>query len=193
MRITAGEFRGRNLLVPKGDHIRPTSDMTRQAIFNILNSGRFLADIDFDLVDAQVIDAFCGTGALGLESLSRGAAGCVFIDKDRASLASAKQNAENFRIESGVHFILKEAAKIGPKPDYIPAANLFFVDPPYRKALIPPALGALAENGWLAPSALGVLESETRIADDELSGLPFDVLDTRPYGDTLVRIVHYTA
>lgn len=192
MRITAGEYRGRNLIVPKGDGVRPTSDMTRQAMFNILVSGRFLSEIDFELVDAQVLDVFCGTGALGLEALSRGAAGCVFVDKEKTSLACARQNAENFRIESGVHFILKDATKIGPRPAHVPAANLVFVDPPYRKGLIAPTLAALAENGWLAPSALGVLESETRIADDELSLLPFDLLDKRPYGDSVVRIVHYT-
>lgn len=191
MRITAGEYRGRNLIVPKGDGVRPTSDMTRQAMFNILVSGRFLSEIDFELVDAQVLDVFCGTGALGLEALSRGAAGCVFVDKEKTSLACARQNAENFRIESGVQFILKDATKIGPRPANVPAATLVFVDPPYRKGLIAPTLAALVENGWLARSALGVLESETRIADDELSHLPFDLLDKRPYGDSVVRIVHY--
>ena len=139
-----------------------------------------------------MLDVFCGTGALGLEAISRGAAGCVFIDRDKTSLATARQNAENFHIDTGLDFILRDAAKLGPKPAHIPAANLAFVDPPYRKGLIAPALAALAQNGWLAPSALGVLESETRIADDELSLLPFDLLDKRPYGDSVVRIVRYT-
>lgn len=192
MRITGGEYRGRTLIVPKGEGVRPTSDMTRQAVFNLLVAGRFLAEVDFELDGAQVLDAFCGTGALGLEALSRGAAGCVFIDRDKASITSARQNAEKFRITEPLHFILKDTAKIGPKPAHIPAAELVFIDPPYRKGLIVPALEALSQNGWLAPSAIGVLESETRFADDELSPLPFDLLDKRPYGDSVIRIVRYT-
>ncbi|MGZ9109177.1 MAG: 16S rRNA (guanine(966)-N(2))-methyltransferase RsmD [Micavibrio sp.] len=191
MRITGGEFRGRNLLVPKGDAVRPTSDRMRQSIFNMLVAGRWLAEADFDLVGSTVLDAFCGTGALGLEALSRGAGACVFIDKDKTSLSYARQNAEKLKLES-VHFILKDSTKPGARPASAPEADLVFLDPPYRKGLIAPALLALAENGWLAPSAIAVLESETAVPDDELSGLRFDCLESRGYGDSLVRILRYT-
>lgn len=192
MRITGGEFRGRILQVPKGDAVRPTSDRTRQAMFNIITAGRWRLDGDgFTLDDAHVIDVFCGTGALGLEALSRGAASGVFIDKDKTSLAFAKQNAEMLKVGNQASFFLKEASKIGMKPVALHAASLIFLDPPYRKQLVAPALMALIEGGWMAPSAIVVIETEKDVAADDLAVLPFVCLDARSYGDTLVRILKY--
>ena len=190
MRITAGEFRGRILQVPKGDAVRPTSDRTRQAIFNIIFSGNWLDDgEEFDLDDAAVMDVFCGTGSLGLEAISRGAESCIFVDKDRISIECARANAEMLKLGTRASFIPREAAKIGPKPPTTKAAKMVFVDPPYRKDLVPPALQALCDGGWIETGALVIVETESTVADDDLAGLPFDLRDTRPYGDTLIRIL----
>ncbi|MDB5491350.1 MAG: rRNA ((966)-N(2))-methyltransferase RsmD [Micavibrio sp.] len=190
MRITAGEFRGRILQVPKGDAIRPTSDRTRQAIFNIIFSGNWLEDgEEFDLEGAAVLDVFCGTGALGLEAISRGAESCTFIDKDRTSIECAKANAEMLKLGSRASFILREAAKIGPKPVALQPARMVFVDPPYRKDLVPPALLALSDGGWIETGAVVIVETESTIAGNDLVNLPFELRDTRPYGDTLIRIL----
>lgn len=190
MRITAGEFRGRILQVPKGDAVRPTSDRTRQAIFNIIFSGNWLDDgEEFDLDGATVMDVFCGTGSLGLEAISRGAESCVFVDKDRISIECAKANAEMLKLGPRASFILREAAKIGPKPAAVKAAKMVFIDPPYRKDLVPPALQVLCEGGWIETGAVVIVETESTVAADDLAGLPFDLRDTRPYGDTLIRIL----
>jgi len=161
MRITSGIYRGRNLIVPKGDAVRPTSDRMRQAMFNILTAGRFLdsseTDIEFDLDGAFVLDAFCGTGALGLEAISRGAVGCVFIDKDKTSLNCARDNVANCKIDTNVHFLLQDSGKLGVKPGSVPQANLALLDPPSRKGLVDPALSARAKNGWMATSAIAAV------------------------------------
>jgi 16S rRNA (guanine966-N2)-methyltransferase len=193
MRITAGEFRGRVLQAPEGDAVRPTSDRTRQAIFNIIFSGNWLDDgEEFDLNGANVLDVFCGTGALGLEAMSRGAGSCVFVDKDRTSIECVKGNAEMLKLGPRASFILREAAKIGPKPAAMPMARMVFLDPPYRKDLVPPALQALSEGGWIETGALVIVETESAVAADDLAGLPFDLRDTRAYGDTLIRFLRKT-
>lgn len=193
MRITAGEFKGRVLQVPKGDAVRPTSDRTRQAIFNILYSGKWLQDgEEFDLGAAVIMDVFCGTGALGLEALSRGAASCVFVDKDRVSLDCARANAVLVKAGERASFILSEAAKLGPKPAKANQAHIVFIDPPYRKMLVAPALAALNGGGWLADGAIAIVETESDVAADDLAGLPFAVRDARSYGDTLIRILRKT-
>lgn len=190
MRITAGEFRGRVLQVPKGDAVRPTSDRTRQAIFNIIYSGKWLEDgEEFDFGEAAVMDVFCGTGALGLEALSRGAQSCVFIDNDRNSLDCARGNAEMVKAGERASFILREAAKLGPKPENVTASRMVFIDPPYRKNLVTPALRALVEGGWLAEGAVLIVETESNMSEGDLAGLPFSVRDTRRYGETLIRIL----
>jgi 16S rRNA (guanine966-N2)-methyltransferase len=191
MRITGGEYRGRTIKAPQGLNVRPTTDKNRQAIFNIIQKYGHP-------VDSHVLDIFCGTGALGLESISRGASSCTFVDKDKTSIAFARENADALGVNSYATFIHREAAKIGPRPAGVAQADLVFVDPPYRQGLIYPALAALVQsasgkNAWLAPQALVVVESETEISDEELADLPFDLLDARPYGDTLIRLLRYCA
>ena len=191
MRITGGEYRGRIIKAPQGLNVRPTTDKNRQAIFNIIQKYGHP-------VDSHVLDIFCGTGALGLESISRGASSCTFVDKDKTSIAFARENADALGVNSYATFIHREAAKIGPRPAGVAQADLVFVDPPYRQGLIYPALAALVQsasgkNAWLAPQALVVVESETEISDEELTDLPFDLLDARPYGDTLIRLLRYCA
>ena len=189
MRITGGDYRGRIIKAPQGLNVRPTTDKNRQAIFNIIQKYGHP-------VDSHVLDLFCGTGALGLEAISRGALSCTFVDRDKTSIAFARENADQLGVNSYATFIHKEAARIGPRPSGVAQADLVFIDPPYRQGLIYSALAALVQsavgkNAWLVPQAIIVIESETEVPDDELSDLPFDLLDTRPYGDTMIRLLRY--
>lgn len=184
MRITAGEHRGRILKVPEGDAVRPTTDKVRQAIFNILRA--------YDLPeDAVVMDLFCGTGSLGLESLSRGAVHATFIEKQRDHLRFAQENATAMNIAGQCTFIQKEAAQIGPRAATAEPATLAFLDPPYRLNLLPPALQALHDGGWLADKAIVVCEHEKNAAVAFPAG--FTLIDQRPYGDTQISFLRYQA
>ncbi len=182
MRITGGIYGGRVLQSPKDRTIRPTSDKVRQAIFNII-SGRGLLD------EAVVLDAFCGTGALGIEAISRGALCCTFIDKNRSSLDLCRQNYAALKIEAKSSFFLKDAGKPGAKPLEIAAANLVFLDPPYSKGLVQEALDGLGANGWLAQDAAILIESETSLDPETLSGV--DILLVRDYGDTRIALAQW--
>lgn len=132
------------------------------------------------------MDCFCGTGALGLEALSQGVESCVFVDNARSSLELAKENAAALKVGSEAVFILKDVAKMGAKPDDIAPRSLVFLDPPYRKNLIPQALEALQGGGWLAPDAFIVIEVEK----DFSAMLPpgFTVQDVRDYGETKLML-----
>lgn len=177
MRITAGQFRGRTLQAPPGDAVRPTSDKLRQAIFNILLQYGHP-------VDSVVLDAFCGTGALGLEALSRGATQAIFMDRDKTSINFARDNGTAFKLAPDqAHFLLKDATKPGPRPAMIPVATLAFFDPPYRKDLITSAAMSLHENGWIDADTLLVMESESAWQPQG-----FDVRDDRQYGETRLVI-----
>lgn len=179
MRIIGGAQRGHPLKTPAGDAIRPTSDKVRLAIFNALYSRG-------GVTDAIVLDAFCGTGALGLEALSQGATSGIFFDVAKASLSLAKENARALGQESCCHFYLKDATKCGVKPTEIPAATLVFLDPPYRKNLVPLTLDALKTGGWIAPDAMIVIETE------EMADLPSnhgECAFDKTYGETRVRFL----
>ena len=182
MRIIAGTHGGRRLLVPKGRDIRPTSDKIRGAIFNSLRS-RGVAE------DAVVLDGFCGTGALGLEALSQGAARCVFVDKDRTSLELARENATALGLADRSKFILKELAKYGQKSETEELFSLVFLDPPYNKNLVVPALITLDEGGRLASGAVLGIETEKGFKDS----FPhtYTALDERVYGETKVLTLSY--
>lgn len=179
MRIVAGRFGGRKLEVPEGRDIRPTGDKVRGAVFNALRS-RGAVD------GAVVFDAFCGSGALGLEALSQGARRCTFMDKAPDSLALARRNAENLGVLDEALFLRKDATKAGDKPQDAPPAKLVFLDPPYAKDLIVPALITLYAGGWIAKGAWAVCESEKAFA----GMLPaFCARDQeKTYGDTKVML-----
>ena len=182
MRITAGTHRGKLLKVPTGMAVRPTSDKVRQAIFNILKA--------YDLpVNAQVLDGFAGSGALGLEALSRGAAHVTFIEKDKAHFDYIKGNAASMKVAEQCRFMLKDVTAGGPKPAGALPVQLVFLDPPYRLQLLAPALAALAAGGWLGPGAYCVCEHENG-ATPALTP-DFSLLDQRRYGDTQVSFVRY--
>lgn len=181
MRITSGQYRGRILKAPEGKTVRPTSDMVRQAVFNVLLQYGHP-------VDSVVIDAFSGTGALGLEALSRGARFCTFMDNNRTSMDFTKDNAAMLKIGAEALFLQKDATKPGPRPGVIAQADLVFLDPPYSKDLIIPALLALDENGWVGPSAVVVMESENHWQAAEHLPPYFEHLDTRSYGGTWIHM-----
>ncbi len=182
MRISGGEYRGRIIGVPKGQDIRPTSDKVRQAVFNSL--------LQYGLPDgAQVLDMFCGTGVLGLEALSRGAEFCTFIDKSPDSVRCAHQNIDALGVVARTRLMQKDSTKLGDKPlEQIPA-NLVFLDPPYRQALVLPALTNAAKQGWLAPGALCVIECEKE-ADIYVPEV-FSLVKRRTYGDTQIIVCSY--
>lgn len=182
MRITAGEFRSRKIIAPPGNDIRPTSDMIRQVMFNMLQK--------YDLpVGAVVLDVFCGTGALGLEALSRGAASCVFIDKSRKSLDCCRENIASLKVDDRAKTIHRDALTPG-KPEGSPA-SLIFLDPPYRKDFIAPALKALAAEGWIAPGAVCVAEAEGGARTAVPEG--FALLDSRAHGGTEILFYRFAA
>ena len=176
MRIVAGRHRGRRLLAPPGETVRPTSDRAREALFNILSHGRLAAD-GAPFAEAAVLDAFAGTGALGLEALSRGAAAAVFIEQAREALAILRRNIAALGEDTRARVVPGDATRPPRAPS---ACALVFLDPPYRSGLAAAALGALDAAGWLAPEALAVVELAAR---EEL-GPPteFLLLDERVYG-----------
>jgi 16S rRNA (guanine966-N2)-methyltransferase len=189
VRITGGRFGGRALHAPKDARVRPTADKTRQAIFNILNHNAF--GIGFALDGARVADLFAGTGALGLEALSQGAAFCLFVEDDADSRALIRENVEAFALTGETKIWRRDATRLGPMAAGAggPFA-LAFLDPPYRKDLLAPALTSLADGGWLAPNALIV--AETAADEDVPSTDGFAILDARQYGDTLVTFLGRT-
>ncbi|MCC6597889.1 MAG: 16S rRNA (guanine(966)-N(2))-methyltransferase RsmD [Alphaproteobacteria bacterium] len=183
MRIVAGEHRGRKLLAPDDKSVRPTSDKVRGAIFNALQSR-------MNIQNTHVIDAFCGTGALGLEALSRGAAHCTFIDSDKKALLLAKTNAQTLDLLKRARFLNADMTRqnriTAPPSPY----ELVFLDPPYRKSLIEPALYGLVQNNHIAENAWVVIESEKE-HDLVLSGA-FTVQNQKIYGDTKITLLRHT-
>lgn len=185
MRIIGGTSRGLHL-TPVGDgdakaHLRPTSDRVREAIFNLLINGGYGGPVQ----GARVLDVFAGTGALGLESLSRGAAECVFIENGATSTAILKRNIGLMRAEARAEILRRDAVKPGLNPGA--AFDLVFLDPPYGKSMGEAAIAALAT--WLAPEALIVWEENTK----PLTPAGFTLEDQRKYGDTIVTILRAPA
>lgn len=154
MRIVAGKHRGRTLRAPEGRDVRPTSDRARQTLFDMLTHRKF-AEANFEFEGVRVADVFCGTGALGLEALSRGAEHAVFMDIDRKAIEAARENAKNLGEDSRATFLQIDATR-PPRCDD-PCA-LIFLDPPYRSGLGEKVLAALAEKNWFAPGAIATVE-----------------------------------
>lgn len=190
MRITGGQLRGRTLSPPKDKEIRPTSDKVRAAIFNALGSR-----IDFN--GLRVLDAFCGTGALGLEALSRGAEHAVFRDISPTSLKLARANVTHLGLDARATFELGDSAKPMPpcaQKSKTSTFDLVFIDPPYRKDLILPLCRSLITHNSLNPGGLMIIESEkdldletlTHPSADQNSVIPHIVFD-KIYGDTRIR------
>jgi 16S rRNA (guanine966-N2)-methyltransferase len=180
MRIVGGKFKGRSIAAPAGQVTRPTSDRVREAIFNILSHG--IEGFSFE--GARVLDLFAGTGALGLEALSRGSRSCQFVDDDAAARGLVRRNADGLGVIGQCKIWRRDATKLGlcaPQPPF----DLVFADPPYGKGLGGKALASLVDGGWLAPGAVVVLEEAAKAEVAEVPGLT--LLDRRAYGDTQVR------
>jgi 16S rRNA (guanine966-N2)-methyltransferase len=182
MRIIAGRHRGRKLAAPAGSATtRPTAERMRQALFDMLWHAPWAGRA---AVEGQaVLDAFAGTGALGLEALSRGAASASFMERDRAALAVLRANIAACREEAAATLLATDATR----PPRAPAAcGLVFLDPPYGKELVPRALAALAAAGWVAPGALVCAE----VGREEEPALPgFEVLAEREHGAARVLVL----
>jgi 16S rRNA (guanine966-N2)-methyltransferase len=181
MRIVGGKFKGHSLASPGGLNTRPTSDRVRESIFNILAHG---ID-DLALEGARVMDLFAGTGALGLEALSRGARFCQFVDESAEARGLIRRNADALGLIGQCKMWRRDATKLGPCAPQTPF-DLIFADPPYGKGLGEKALRSLVEGGWLSPNAVVVLEETEKAVVAEIAGV--GLLDSRVYGDTQVRI-----
>ena len=176
MRIIGGSHRGRRLLAPAGETVRPTGERAREALFDILSHGS-LAASGLPFAGKTVLDAFAGTGAFGLEALSRGAAAAVFIDNSREALAALRRNIQALGEEDRTQIVAGDATR---PPCAGIACALAFLDPPYKSGLAAPALTALAAAGWLTPDALAVVELAAREALAPPAG--FRLVDERVYG-----------
>lgn len=175
MRIIGGTYRGKKLYSPQNEGVRPTADRARESVFNILNS-----KLDNDWAEYDVLDVFTGTGALGLEALSRGAKSVALLD---INLQTAKRNVALFPKEK-INLISADATNL---PKTTKTYNLVFMDAPYNKGLSAAALKSLAEKGWLAPDAWVLVELEK---DEVLENIPcFEQVDERRYG--LARVVFF--
>ncbi len=183
MRIIGGRYRGTRLAeLGAGDaaaHLRPTSDRVREAIFNLLINAGHGTRIN----GARVLDLFAGTGALGLEALSRGAALCVFVDDGIAARALLRQNIEKLRVMGVTRVFRRDATRLGENRDA--PFDLVFLDPPYGQDLGARALLAARAGGWLAPDAQIVLEDNAPQVPPE----GFSLLDQRRYGETHVTLL----
>ncbi|MCI2399484.1 16S rRNA (guanine(966)-N(2))-methyltransferase RsmD [Aliiroseovarius subalbicans] len=181
MRIIAGQFRGLTLAsVGKGDagaHLRPTTDRVRESLFSMLTGGRFSDPI----TDARVLDLFAGTGALGLEALSRGAAQVTFVDDGRKAQSLVRENIAKCRAEANTQLVRRDATRLGAGTPH----DLVFLDPPYGKGLGEKAMQAALVRGWIAPGALIVWEDSAQIIPPD----GVTMLDDRRYGDTVISIL----
>jgi 16S rRNA (guanine966-N2)-methyltransferase len=181
MRIVAGKFKGARIEAPKGLATRPTSDKVRQALFNVLEHGA----PGFGFEGARVLDLFAGSGALGLEALSRGARFCLFVEESAEARAAIRRNVEALGLTGATKIWRRDATKLGPAGTLQPF-DLIFCDPPYGKGLGERAFAAAAEGGWVKQGAIAVLEESTDMAISWPA--PFAEIDRRRYGDTAISI-----
>ncbi len=178
MRIVGGAFRGRPLATPKTNAIRPTSDRAREAVFNVI-AHRYGDHLD----GARVLDLFAGTGALGLEALSRGASYGVFIEESAEGRGLIRTNVEAFGLSGRTKIFRRDATKLGEAGTLQPF-DLVFADPPYGKGLGELALVAARDGGWLKPGALCLVEEAAATPFEPPAGFTLD--ERRDYGDTTI-------
>jgi 16S rRNA (guanine966-N2)-methyltransferase len=184
MRIVGGKLKGRAIRTPEGSHTRPTSDRARESLFNVLAHAAWAPQ----LAGARVIDAFAGSGALGFEALSRGAAFCLFIETDSAARGSIRDNVEAFQLFGNTRIHRRSATDLGPKPAGLGQPfDLVFMDPPYARGLVPEALDQLTRGAWIAPNALVV--AETSASEPAPAAPDWETLDERDYGAARVSFL----
>ena len=177
MRIVAGTLRGRGVLAPEGQGTRPTSDRARQAVFNVLEHAAWAPGLS----GIRVMDLFAGSGALGFEAMSRGAAFGLFVETDEAARGAIRENADAYGLLGRVRVHRRSAIDLGLRPGSDGEAfDLAFLDPPYGKGLGEQALLRLLEGNWLKPGAIVVFERGSDEPEIETPG--FERLDARDYG-----------
>jgi len=176
MRVVGGRLKGRNLASPTSREIRPTADRLRESVFNIL-----VHAYGNPVEGARVLDLFAGTGALGIEAISRGAAFALFVDNGAEARALLRNNVEALGLGGVTKVFRRDATNLGPAHP-LPPFSLAFLDPPYGKALAETALASLRDGGWLVPGALLVVEEAKAAAFSAPEG--FAELERRAYDDT---------
>ena len=176
MRVVGGRLRGRTLVAPKSQAIRPTADRLRESLFNIL--AHAYGD---PITGARVLDLFAGTGALGIEALSRGAAFALFVDGGAEARALLRENVAALGLGGTTRIFRRDATKLGPAHPVEPF-GLAFLDPPYGHGLAETALASARDGGWLTPDALIVVEEATEAAFKPPDG--FEEIERRQYDDT---------
>jgi 16S rRNA (guanine966-N2)-methyltransferase len=186
MRIVGGQYRGRLLVTPADHSVRPTSDRVREAMFNILAHGA----AQMEMSGCKVLDLFAGTGALGLEALSRGAGQCLFIDDSADARGLIRGNIEALGLTGVTKVFRRDATALGEAGKY-GAFDLVFMDPPYGRGLGERALASAVAGQWLAPGAVIVWEEQTSAAVPMPSG--FEVLAQRAWGETQAVFAIYRA
>ena len=184
MRVVGGTLRGGTIHAPNTSLTRPTSDRVRESVFNILAHGIEGAD----LAGVKVIDLFAGSGALGIEALSRGAAHCLFVESDAEARGTLQHNIEAFHLQGVSKVFRRDATSLGPAGGK-GGAGIVFLDPPYGQGLGERALVSLRDGGWLEPGAIAILEerasSEVAVPDS------FELIDQRRWGDTSVMFLRF--
>lgn len=190
MRVVGGRHKGRKLDAPLGLDVRPTADRTREALFNRLAHAGWGPGGRSVLTDAVVLDSFCGTGALAMEALSRGAASATLMDTNRLALDCARKNASALSETENCRFLQVDAT--APSRNEAPPATLVFLDPPYASGAGPLAMSALAVAGWIADDCICVLEMS---AKDPAPSPPdnFEAIDSRRYGAAQIVLFRYRA
>ena len=181
MRLITGKFKGAKIEAPQGVATRPTSDRVRQALFNVLEHGAPAADFS----GSRVLDLFAGSGALGLEALSRGARFCLFIEEDANARAAIRRNVEALGLTGTTKIWRRDATKLGPAGTISPF-DIIFCDPPYGKDLGGQALAAAVDGGWTTDDTIAVLEERAGTAPAWPA--PLTEIDRRRYGETEIAI-----
>jgi len=176
MRVVGGRLKGRNLASPASREIRPTADRLRESVFNIL-----VHAYDDPIEGARVLDLFAGTGALGIEAVSRGAAFTLFVDNGAEARALLRNNVEALGLGGVTKVYRRDATNLGPAHPMEPF-SLVFLDPPYGKGLAEKSLASLRDGGWMKPGAMLVVEEAKAAAFVAPQG--FEELERRTYDDT---------
>ncbi|MEI9891103.1 MAG: 16S rRNA (guanine(966)-N(2))-methyltransferase RsmD [Caulobacteraceae bacterium] len=191
MRIVSGQYKGKPIATPEGNTTRPTSDRARESVFNILEHAAWAPR----LKGARVLDLFAGSGALGLEALSRGAAFCLFVETDEGARGAIRDNVEALQLFGCTRIHRRDATDLGPRPSSAGAPfDLVFLDPPYAKGpqeknLGERALAELARHAWAAPGA--VLVFERGEGEPDITPPGYDLIDERRYGAAKVLFLKW--
>jgi 16S rRNA (guanine966-N2)-methyltransferase len=188
MRVVAGKHRGRRLTAPAGHAVRPTGERVREALFDILAHNAY-GPGDTPLPrGARVVDAFAGSGALGFEALSRGAAHVTFLEDDAEAARALRRNTIALGEDDAVEILTRDATRPGPAAA---PCDLAFLDPPYRSGLAAPALAELAHMRWLVQGALAIVELAAKESFSPPAG--FTLIDDRRYGATRVAFLRWSS